>query len=163
MNNLLCKSILIISIITSIIALITPNWGTETVTLLGVSETGTSGLFSQCLQNASGKMVCQRGNADNNTKTARVFIIMSILLLGLGLGASIMLDNNPKSEILNIVCMGSYVLGIILISIGIIMFMKTKPDSTTHVNFSYGYSFYLAIISVILAISAGVCKIIHKK
>ena len=163
MNNLLCKSMLIIAIIISIIALITPNWGTETVTLLGVSETGTSGLFSQCVPDSNGKMVCSSNTVDSNIKSARVFIIISILLLGLAFGTSVMLDNNPKSEILNIIGMGSYVLGIILMSIGIIMFMNIKPSNTTHLKFSYGYSFYLAIVSVILTISAGVCRIIHKK
>jgi cytochrome c biogenesis protein CcdA len=70
--------------------------------------------------------------------------------------------------------MASYIIGVILMIACISLFAdKTKQEIGSHNvggivsdkdKVNYGYSFYLAIVSLLLAVGAGVCRgIEHKK
>jgi len=161
MKHILCKTILLISIIFAIISLTTPHWAKATISTGNFSASETIGLFTHCDTINKQNTICEESSVTDNIKMARNLIIISILCLVTSLISSCMLDKNPTSQIFHNIGMVSYILGIILMCIGIIMITNTISQNSKQ-KFTYGYSFYTAIMVVILAVSAGVCRIINK-
>ena len=165
MHHLLCKSILLLSIILAIVATSTPNW----TDMKGPLLSGHSGLF-----NAT---VCFGGNCTTESssdtpdaiKNCQGLAISSIVFLFLAL----ICDFIPLSgfeQQLRMVGMASYIIGVILMIACVSLYAdKVQSDdkkdaSATGGSASYGYSFYLAIVSLLLTMGAGVCRgIEHKK
>lgn len=162
MNNLLCKSMLIIAIILALISLVTPNWVKESVNIIGVKGTGNIGLFSACAIEQNGNRICTSGNPDSKIKLARNLIMLSILLLIVGLVMNLMSEKDPKNEPVKMIGMGCYILGLISMIVGIVTFTQDVPTSTPGNKYSYDFSYYLAIVSVVLTLGAGICNLVHK-
>ena len=160
MNNLLCKSMLIIAIILAIIALVTPNWGKESV--LGMTQTGHIGLFSACTTDQSGYRICTSANLDSKIILARNLIMLSILLLIVALVMNFMSEKNPDNKQVKIIGMGCYILGLICMIVGIGSFSADLPPNMFGIKYSYDFSYYLAIVSVVLTLCAGICNLVHK-
>lgn len=164
MNNLVCKSMLIIALILAIISLVTPNWVKESVNMpgIGVKGTGNIGLFSECATDRNGNRSCISSNPDNKIKLARNLIMLSILLLIVALVMNIMSEQNPNNEPVKMIGMGCYILALISMIVGIVTFTQDVPTSTPGNKYSYDFSYYLAIVSVVLTLGAGICNLVHK-
>ena len=163
MANVLCKSMLIIAIILTVISLLTPNWVKSTLetTVLGVDvkQSFNIGLFSVCKTDKKDNIrVCISGDPSNKIKIARSLIIFSILLFIVALTTNNMSENNT----FKMVGMGAYILGLLSMIAGIIIFIQDVPKSTHGDKYSYDFSYYLAIVSVVLTIGAGICNLVHK-
>lgn len=161
MNNLFCKSMLIIAIILALISLVTRNWVKQSVNG-GVKGTGNIGLFSACAIEQNGNRICTSGNPDSKIKLARNLIMLSILLLIVALVMHIMSEKNPNNEPVKMIGMGCYILGLISMIVGIVTFTQDVPTSTPGNKYSYDFSYYLAIVSVVLTLGAGICNLVHK-
>ena len=158
MHHLLCKSILLLSIILAIVATSTPNWTDE----VKGSSYGHNGLF--------GEHECKGGPCPTPDviKNCQGLAISSIVFLFLAL----ICDFIPLSgfeQQLRMVGMASYIIGVILMIACVSLYADKaqsmyKSQSSMGVKVSYGYSFYLAIVSLLLTMGAGVCRgIEHKK
>jgi len=156
MHHLLCKSILLLSIILAIVATSTPNWTDGTV----MNQSVHNGLFTEC-----GGGSCTTGStSDPHVKNCQGLAISSIVFLFLAL----ICDFIPLSgfeQQLRMVGMASYIIGVILMIACVSLYAdKVQPKPSPGEKVSYGYSFYLAIVSLLLTMGAGVCRgIEHKK
>lgn len=168
MNNLVCKSMLIIALILTVISLVTPNWVKETVNIPktiwspAMKETINIGLFSVCADDQNGTRICSSSNSTSKVKLARNLIMLSILLLIVALVMNLMSEKNPKNETVKMIGMGCYILGLISMIVGIVTFTQDVPQSTPDNKYSYDFSYYLAIFSVVLTLGAGICNLVHK-
>ena len=173
--TVLCKSMLIIAIILAIIALVTPNWQTLSGNgqVFGQQLEGdvNIGLCSICVDgNWSGSGDTYKDhkcyNMDNSgIVTARNLIITSIVLLIFGLIMQFISEKDPNNKIFKVIGMGFYILGLILMISGIIIFMGNDLQKNPLPNLTklqYGFSYYLAIVSVVLILGSGICNFVHK-
>ena len=162
MHHLLCKSILLLSIILAIVATSTPNW----TDVKGPSYVHR-GLFTEC-----GGGTCDSiSDPPDSIKNCQGLAISSIVFLFLAL----ICDFIPLSgfeQQLRMVGMASYIIGVILMIACVSLYAdklqseykKDASSAVVSVKVSYGYSFYLAIVSLLLTMGAGVCRgIEHKK
>jgi predicted membrane channel-forming protein YqfA (hemolysin III family) len=157
---------LIIAIILTIISLVTPNWIKESVPSCSAprcAPTGNLGLFSTCITDpSSGIRTCSSANPPSKIKLARNLIMLSILLLIVALVMNIMSEKNPNNDQVKMIGMICYILGLISIIVGIVTYKQDVPTSTPTIKYSYDFSYYFAIVSVVLTLGAGICNLVHK-
>ena len=168
MNNVVCKSMLIIALLLALISLVTRNWVKKRVNIPAkgifpaMKGTGNIGLFSSCGTDQNGNRSCTSANPDSKIKLARNLMMLSVLLLVVALIMNIMSEKNPGNEALKMIGMGCYILGLISMIVGIVTFTQDVPTSTPGNKYSYDFSYYFAILSVVLTLGSGICNFVHK-
>lgn len=162
MNNSMSKLILISAIILALISLVTSNWVKESIP--GTKKSGNIGLFYLCLTNpTTGFQVCANPKRDSKIKLARDLIMLSILLLIVTLVMNYMSENNPNNEAVKMIGIVCYIIALISMIVGIVTFTKDVPQNKPNLKYSYDFSYYLAIISIVLILGAGISNFVFKK
>ena len=174
MHHLLCKSLLVISIILVIVAMATPDWqlitvGKDTVVTMNY------GLFQKCgTSKVSGTTGCSSVGDDFNhdRQTATRQCQGLAIAAAVSLVLSLVCDFIPIKEFKHCRLLGGafYALGLVLL-ITCIVWYATKAKISSELaqipfigaTVNYGYSFYLAIAAVVLAAASGMCKVISHK
>jgi peptidoglycan/LPS O-acetylase OafA/YrhL len=156
----LCKTLLLLSIILAIIAMATPDW---TVVKLNGKELGNRGLFKACGDVSGDNSVCMNISSDESdvrkaTKHSQGLTISAAVFLTLSLACSFIPQNELKHA--KALCMALLVLGMVLMVASVVLYATKVPKNSGGI--SLGYSYYLAIGAIVLAVAAGVCEVAQK-
>ena len=153
MHHIICKTLLILSIIFAIIAISTPEWESDE---LGSTSISHNGLFTQCVKDSG----CFK-TSDKTLDQCQGLAIAGVVSLVLSLSCAFIPSDEFKY--CKVLSMALLVIGVILLLACVILF--ASKEKKTHDNdfakSNFGYSFYFAIASIVMAVSAGICGIIQ--
>lgn len=179
MHHLICKTLLVLAILFAIIAIVTPDWQVGTATLdNNDSVSASQGLFKLCVAGQIeifGKKSTTSGchsfpaestDADKVRRSCAGLAISSVVFLIL----SLVSDFIPQKEFKHckLVSQGSLMVGIILMITCVSLYGSkvysgwVQSSGALNSKHNYGYSFYLAIASLLLAMGTGIADIMKK-
>ena len=155
MHHILCKTLLLLSIILAVVAMATPDWVK--------GNGGNAGLFKSCGPGVSGGTVCQTISSDEGdegkaVKHSQGLAISATVFLTLSLACNFIPQKDLKHA--KELCMASLILGVVLLIASVALYATKGPKSEP--GASFGYSYYLAIGAIVLAVFAGVCEVVQK-
>ena len=177
MHHIICKTLLLLSIILAIVAVSTPDWEVGTAKNKKGTTNINVGLFKICnssnLSTSGNKSSCNslpdNGSRNNEArKSCQGLAISAIVFLTLALACDFIPQNEFEQG--RLVGMGAFAIGIVLMIACIALYanqvyrnIKVDSDGLS-VKTGYGYSFYLAITSLVLATGAGIAGVMspHK-
>ncbi len=170
MHHILCKTLLLLSILLAIVATATPDWQIATVSSGSAGGSANMGLFKVCHDSSVGQKDLGKGcssnfgddtsSADKARKSCQGLAISAIVFLTLSLAC----DFIPVNELQHcrLIGAGSFALGVILLIACIALYADKVYQGSASGSmggvtgkYGYGYSFYLAIASLVLALGAG--------
>ena len=182
MHHILCKTLLLLSILLAIVAIATPDWQVMTFSAgSGSGSVGGSanmGLFKSCQSGSVGGQKdigkgCSSSFGDDATsagkarKSCQGLAISAIVFLTLSLAC----DFIPLNEFQHcrLIGAGSFALGVILLIACIALYADKVHKGSGSLSgvvtakSGYGYSFYLAVASLLLALGAGAVGVVARK
>jgi hypothetical protein len=162
MHQVLTKTLLVLSVILAVVALATPDWVQSTV---GGSKSN-SGLFQKCAKSDSSHDKCTTMTKDDDTKNkdlevTRGLMISAVVLLVISLACEFIPVKDMK--MCPLLSAGALVLGMIMmvaaLSVYGVKIFKPAHDAGGS-NVSYGYSYWLAVGALVLAVLAGLSAVL---
>ena len=177
MHHIICKTLLLLSIILAIVATATPDWQVGTATLGNNATVGANqGLFKFCVSgkvdilneenSAAGCHSFPSGvtSADKARKSCSALAVSAIVFLVVSLACDFIPQNELKY--CRLIGLASFAIGVILMIACISLYADkvfkgwAQSSKELSAKSSYGYSFYLAISSLLLAAGSGVASVL---
>lgn len=159
-----CKVVCLLGLLVfvlQIVAIATPNWGTDSVSGVKI----TSGLWKGCVKVSGSNEQCVHlppamdpNYPKNSLDACRAFVVMGAVLVFLSMLLTVSYPAKVRMAASLLLAGGlSSLLGTIIWATDL---TKIKDPSTgTRFKMAYGYSYYLNLVAALVAIVVGVWKL----
>ena len=162
MHQVLTKTLLLLAIVLAVVSLATPDWVQMT------SNNGNKmnvGLFQTCLKDGSGHDKCSTLTTDSDKskdiEATRGLMIAAAVMLVLSLGCEFIPVKDFTMCPLVSAALLVLGLGLMVAALSVYGVKVYKPmHDTLGGNMTYGYSYWLGVASLVLAVLAGVSGVL---